>query len=619
MSWHPTSVQITAWVREAEVKRENHRKGHARLKRRFCGAWYSTTQQADEDGLQHENHEYEYVSLTLARLCGGGEPRMRVQSRAGAPQRKVAQAIEHGINRLIRDVKLRRKLIPVFEDMLFGWGVMQVANEDAVGRKAIKGVQPKRPVPKRISPDRCGWDPHATDWEDKRFAFHRWVMTRQELLDLADDEESGWDKQAIRDLPAGVDKKALGRAETDVDLDGIEEIDGWEVWVRDEQLDDEHAPEKGYNGVIHTLASCVTSENKLEGREIREPRAYYGPPSGPYVFFGYLPVPDESFPLSPLVAVKSQADSLNAFTGSAIRAAANRKRIGILEASEPELVKIKDAKDGEWVAQVAFDRSKAQEYEIGGLTPQMITAVQMERERLDRNSGIFEAQRGSVTGAATASENVIANEASSARFALLQQQADAGVLDLCNVLAWYLYHDERVIFPLGDETAEAIEEEVGEAPGPESALWFKGGTFNEPSDYTYEDLELDMEPYSLGRTSEVVQAQRMGQLVNVATVIAPALVQNPHLDAELLMSSLADSTNNDDLRKLIDYRALAEMRTLFLQSQVEPAQGEAEGTKPKLSSDIGPKVQPKPSGRQFGKPAGGNGAMKPAQPVKGAA
>lgn len=613
MSFKPTDTQLLSWIREGETERDKHLPGHAAMKRRYCGPWYSTGLTKAEDGIQHENHEYEFMSLTLARLLGGGEPRMRCSSRAGAPQRQVAQAIEHGINRLIRDVKLRRRLLPVFQDMLMGWGVMLVANEDNPARKTgrdAKGntVQPKRPIPSRLSPARCGWDPLALSFEDKRFAFHRWVMTREEMLELAEDEESGWDAKAVRELPSGTDNKALGRSDNAPSLDGIDEIDGWDIWVRDEELEG-FSSDEGYNGVIHTIAAAVV-DGKVEPRPVRKPRPYYGPPSGPYCFFGYLPVPDETFPLAPLVATKGQADSLNAFTGSAIRAAANRKRIGILEASDNDLKKIVSAKDGEWIPLPLFDRTKAQEYEIGGLTPQMLEAMSMERARLDRNSGIFEAQRGSVTGAATASENIIANEASSARFALLQQQADAGVLDLCMTLAWYLYHDERVVFPLGDDAARELADEAG-VEGPVSG-WFRGGTFEEPSDYTFEDLELDMEPYSLGRASEVLQQRRLGELDIVLGKIAPMLVQNPHVDADLTMSIVAEATNNPDYRKIVDVKVLKELQALMLQiqaAQAEPPQtGETSGSSPKLASDV-PAVNtaktptPQPNGRAFGKPA----------------
>ena len=73
--------------------------------------------------------------------------------------------------------------------------------------------------------------------------------------------------------------------------------------------------------------------------------------------------------------------------------------------------------------------------------------------------------------------------------------------------------------------------------------------------YTFDDLELDIEPYSMERTSEAVQQRRMQEAVLVATQIAPLIPQLPYVRWKKLLDLIGDTINVPDLSEMVDFNA----------------------------------------------------------------
>jgi hypothetical protein len=128
------------------------------------------------------------------------------------------------------------------------------------------------------------------------------------------------------------------------------------------------------------------------------------------------------------------------------------KRVVFVDETDKKLMQnVKNAKDLYVVPVQGLKEGQRQvvQAEFGGSSPQQWEMIAQKRERLDRNSGIFDAQRGMVAGRGTATEVAVADESSSARMAFIEHQFQDATARVLSSVAWYLYHDDRVDFPLG--------------------------------------------------------------------------------------------------------------------------------------------------------------------------
>ncbi len=326
---------------------------------------------------------------------------------------------------------------------------------------------------------------------------------------------------------------------------------GYEIWVPEIELDESPGTEEGFHGTIYTLTVGQEGSGDGEGEAdfIRDPRPYYGPKTGPYSFYGAYYVPDSSYPLSPIMASLGQADELNAHIVSAARSAAQYKRLILVDSKSKKLMQdVKSQPDNFVVPVEGLDRDRVIPIELGGITNQQVNYIQMARERLDRNSGIHDVMRGNISGNATATEVATADASSSIRIDHLKRQFAKATELMMGRVAWYLWNDERVFFPLGAESAEEMG--MGEP-------FFQGG--GQPPE-SFGDIELEVDSYSMERTNEAMQQRRAMETLQIVSNVAAAMPQAPYVDWERLLKQVGDSLNMPDMANLIDRQALNQMQ-----------------------------------------------------------
>ena len=206
-----------------------------------------------------------------------------------------------------------------------------------------------------------------------------------------------------------------------------------------------------FNGTIYTMMKHQTSSTeKSKVGFVREPRSYVGPRSGPYQVFGIYTVPDDPYPLSPIVALIPQMNDVNAHLRAMKYNASAYKRIIAVDSRNPKLAQdIRDRDDLYVVLSDGIDASQVVPIEVGGITPQMVQYAGMAQDRLDRVSGINDAMRGNIGGQATATEVSVADSASGLRISHIKRQFQESVNEVIKTVAWFMFHDGKISFPLG--------------------------------------------------------------------------------------------------------------------------------------------------------------------------
>ena len=522
-----------------------------------------------------ENYIYQYLAVMVPRLVFNN-PRVRTSTRRTDEQARVeALAIQTGLNRWIKDVNLVQPLQELAVQMLMRWGVAMVSVEPTSGPlQTIPSERPEgedeeaslqetddvphMPAVDVLDPRRVGADPRAMTLRECRYVFHEWSKDKDDLAEQAENapEGAGWNVAAIRDLQTGEDPNSkLKRPQ----VPDRKQVHGVELWTPETmEGDDLPGPDEGFHGQIITLA---WGRNGMV--EIRR-RPFFGPRTGPYHFFGVYYVPGCVWPLSPTVANAGQAEWVNRIAKANLRAMERRKKLFLFnKRRHRDAQALKDAVDGDFVGMDSLESGGFTETEVGGASNAANDELEMERARLDRSLGLSDATRGVVTGDATATENALADEAAKSRFGFIEQRFTEAANRLIKHAAHLLWHDSRIVIQLSDQ--DRMELERKGVPPPNAV---QGGR-DEESKARFEDLEVEIELYSMRRTDEAAQAARLGQTYQIVTQSIPLVGQFPSFPWSEMFSAMGDATNTPELGRMFrpevvsglqeDMAAMAEM------------------------------------------------------------
>jgi hypothetical protein len=115
-----------------------------------------------------------------------------------------------------------------------------------------------------------------------------------------------------------------------------------------------------------------------------------------------------------------------------------------------------------------------------------------------------------------------------------------------------------------------------------------GGDADREGGFTYDDLELEIEPYSMERTSEGMQMQRMLQSHEIVMGALPMMSQYPDFPWKEWFKKLGDGLNMPNLEELVRpemLARLAETLEMMTQAQTQPQMAAPQGAR--LSTQLG--------------------------------
>jgi len=538
-----------------------------------------------------ENHIHEYLSLTVPKLVFDN-PRVAASSRRQGEPRIVAEALQAALNDWVDRVRLYVTLEDLANDILLMWAAAKVVQSPQPDTDGSYGA-PHWPAIIRIPQRRFIIDPLCLCPSEAVYMGELIYRDKEELEEDAADPMSGWDLDAIENLATDSQPIPL-RGGNPNNQNSLKrgQVAYYEIWVRNARLEaDEDAamgmeqmavpgPEQGYNGVIYTIAESGE-------KYLRAPRPFYGPSRGPYYFAGIHKVVDSPWPLSPIVATYSQQDELNAQARAISLANRRYKRLIFVDGTDPSLVNKVKSGEHDFVIPVKSGLRPGEivPVEIGGATAIQIQQLGLLMDRLNRVSGITEAQKGQ-TGDATATEASIADQASETRMAHCKRVFTDYVSELLRGVAWYLLHDDRVVIELGDEFASMT--------GMMQPVYF-GGPYTEDGGTTFDDLVLDIEPYSMERTGEAMMQRNAMQAFQVVSATIPLMPTSPFVDWRKLFTDLGNATNNPSLARAFNWEVLGMMtgigppapqQTPKLEKQSAVPAGGMGGQKPEILGDV---------------------------------
>lgn len=562
-------ISLYEEIRAAEEERDDHLRHFESMVMRSHGrAYRNPTSLSNSRTL--ENHYHEYVSLMLPRLVLDN-PRVRVTSRDKSAMASMGdisdtEALSHSLNRWVQDCQFDKTLTDYATDGFYAWGCAYVYQERYPGRvpeQAREGLADDEDVmrPKVITldPTNVFWDPFAQKRDAIRYYGHCYTRDREDLLEEASrDPDLGWRPEAIRAASEAVyDNENLSTVSRD-------EIRVYEVWVPEQVADDEVSEADGFNGTLYTLAAQSDEEGTACGVFLRDPQPWFGPKEGPYVIWGVYPVPNDTYWLSPLMAVEDQVTSLNDFTNAFVDGARKAKKGVAVNAVEPEVADaIKNFEDqGVFTMQTGnlSMREAVVPLEVGGPHSELMLYMNAERQRLERVSGITDVQRGQVGSGGTATEVSIADSASTIRVEFVRKQFYRGVREILRRVAWYMREDPRSRYPVTREVAEML----GQEPG---TVWYAPPT----DDVPFEAYEFEIDAFSMNRANEGLYQRRVLEFMQMYVQLAGVGLQAPPLAGPInrMLQKAADALRLDDLGTLINQEMLQEAQQQAMAMQMQ--------------------------------------------------
>jgi hypothetical protein len=256
--------------------------------------------------------------------------------------------------------------------------------------------------------------------------------------------------------------------------------------------------------------------------------------------FGAFTVPNDPYPLSPIVACRDQINYANELAVRQQENTKRYKRILVGDAKNPKLLQdIVSAPDLYVFAEAGITAQSIIPIEVGGTTNQHIQSVETAKERLDRALGMSDAMRGNISGGASATEVAVAESASTMRIAHLKRGFQESVDTIMRNVGWYMWHDQRIVIPVGGEDTKGL---------PMEDPIFQGGL----KVGAWEDMQIDVDAYSMERTSEMLAQKRAVETFTVVTQAAQAMPAMPWIKWRDLMSFLGDAQNVPQMADFID-------------------------------------------------------------------
>lgn len=411
---------------------------------------------------QPENYWYTHTLHTKAKLTQG-----TMNPRFTTKKRDVSERVENleaFCRQWDKDTGFAYEFERLVDDLCNGGAVALVQQKKRKGLEQFDDP-PWTPSAKRLDMRLWACDPVGGTYEAARHAEHACIHLHSELIAIAEENPQEWDLDAVKRMHTEPIASIRGLV-PGVGVDR-KEVTYLTMWVRDFTLPDsdpvwQKVDKAKCHGTVFRIALCDSLFGILQTPELLgPPTPYYGPRTGPYVYEGFLDVPNEVRKSSPLIANGNLIEMLNATERSINLLANSAKTLTVVDGqpnADPTVINadglnaIEDAQHGEIVRVPGFSRDRMETIQFGGPPPELIAWADRLRSAVRRNLGQPDTGMGEVGSGSTLGENQIAD----ANLALITEAMDARAKRMAGrvyiTAAWFAENDSRTVSQYDGET-----------------------------------------------------------------------------------------------------------------------------------------------------------------------
>ena len=233
--------------------------------------------------------------------------------------------------------------------------------------------------------------------------------------------------------------------------------------------------------------------------------------------------------------------------------------------------------------------------EIGGVTEQALAHEQISKENLESTLGLNDFSVGKVAGVGLATEQNYAHEGAMVRFSGIKQAFDDGVKDLLWRAFWFIYEDNRYAAEMGPDASQELvkrglaEMQTSELPDGTSEerlpdATYLGGERQGVKRLPWNALSIDIQPYSMERTSEARAQQQGVQMLAIVAQLVPLAAMNPTFPWADFAEKLGEMSNFPGVGELFGKPEEIAAGTAQMAQLMAGGQQGGSGPQPKVAS-----------------------------------
>jgi hypothetical protein len=462
------------------------------------------------------------------------EPRVML-STFHKEHRPAVTAMQAWTNKEVVRMNLAITLQRAVLDALFSVGVCKVAlSTPGDAANAGWNLRAGTPFCERVDLDDLVFDVHARDFSEAAYVGHRFRLPREVLLDSKEYGPRRHDVPASEDSAYNMEGDerltALQRIPYVTQENNFEDyVDLWEVYIpRKRQI-------------------LVIADSYLTGPESKPllDKEWLGPDCGPYHFLGYGVVPGNAMPKGPLQDLYDMNEAVNRIYRKLIRQAERQKEVlGVMQGAAEDGSRVVETSDGEAFRCENPDAMKVMGF--GGPNQQNMALGMELIQRLSWLAGNLDIMGGLSPQSKTATQDKLLAMNASAAIADKQATTVKFVSNVVRSLCWYWWKDPmttmKTSFSLPGMPTLSIQRKV--EPGDRRKVAF-------------EDVEVDIDPYSMQYQTPQARAQALTQVVTQVVLPAMPLLaqQGSSLDMGAFLRKLAEYMDMPDLDEIMTTQA----------------------------------------------------------------
>ncbi len=486
----------------------------------------------------------------------------------------VVSAMQDHLNDEINRIKLANTLRRCVIDALYSIGVAKVALADpALAATVGWGLAAGQANVWPVDLDDLCLDTRARDLTACSYIAHRYrcpldVVKQSKYfnksrLKLEPTPSSPYNYEGDERIKQIGEQYVAGQMEEFEDM-----VDLWEVYLPRHRL---------VVTLPHDYVSgAMLGEKSLRSEALREQR-WIGPDSGPYHFLGFKVLPGNLLAKGPLMDLLNLSDAANQAFRKLLRQSERTKTITLVQGGTVEDVEaINSCDDGMSARVTRPDSVKQITFGSEALQP-LVAVVEQCFSHFNRMAGNLEMLGGLAAQSKTATQDKMLNENSSRSIADMQDQTMTFTTEIVTALLWYIHHD-----PLAVQTSNFS------VPGlPEATLQRKimpkdqGGPGRLSRDHSFEEMKLQVSPYSLARKTPESVIAAINQVVqSILLPMMPILQQQgSKFMVDAYLQKVAQYMDLPDLHEIVGITEPPRIDTERPGAAPEPGAGPAETTR----------------------------------------
>lgn len=481
-----------------------------------------------------------YASVVVRKLIAKN-PRVMMGT-FSRPMKPIVDAMETWANRRIVEMDLAGTLQRIALDALFSIGVGKVAlTTPAEANKGGYQRPAGQPYFCSIDLDDMVWDTHTRCLEECSFIGHRYraeksVVKDSKMFDAAmlkkvepkqDDPYNLDGDEKIGTLGQGADRTAE---------EFKDYVELWEIYLPVERL-------------ILTLYEHAEEPLRVQ--------RWIGPKCGPYHFLSMGIVPGNSFPKAPVMDLVDLHRMVNRSYRKLSRQNDRQKSLLLVGASDEDAKRVTQASDGDAVRQ--DNPQAAKEASYGGVNQQGLGFAIHAKDVFGYIAGNLDMLGGLSPQSNTLGQDRLLEKNASSTVADMQDRVIGLTEKVIGALSWFWWND-----PFHTMHADLT------IPGAPDISVPRQVTPQQREQLPFEDLQLDIDPYSMAADTPGSRVQSLTQLVMQVILPAQQLLQQQGIQFNLakFLELVAKYQNMPDLQEII---------TISGPHEQAPEQGGAQG------------------------------------------